>query len=58
MGDLGNIQRFTGLAIFAGIYFMMFDGLTMPMRGALLALAVALIASLYIVQKKKQQAAA
>lgn len=36
----------------------MFDGLTMPMRGALLALAVALIASLYIVQKKKQQAAA
>lgn len=58
MGDLGNIQRFTGLAIFAVIYFMMFDGLTMPMRGALLALAVALIASLYIVQKKKQQAAA
>ena len=58
MGDLGNIQRFTGLAVFAAIYFMMFDGLTMPMRGALLALAVALIASLYIVQKKKHQAAA
>lgn len=54
MGQLGNMQRFTGLAIFLVLYFMMFDGLTLPMRGAFLAVAAVLIASLYFVQKKKQ----
>ena len=58
MGELGNLQRFTGLAIFLALYFMMFDGLTMPMRVALFALAAALVASLYIVQKRKQKAIA
>lgn len=57
MGSLGKIQRFTGLVIFICLYYMMFDGLTLVMRGALLIITIALIVSLYLVQKRKMRAA-
>lgn len=53
MGQLGNCQRFSGLGIFIALYYMMFNEISLYMRMALFAIAFFLIASLYIVQKRK-----
>lgn len=53
MGHLGKVQRFCGLAVFLLLYFMMFDGVTLPMRFAILGVASLIILSLFLTQKKK-----
>lgn len=57
MGKLGTVQRFSGLVVFLSLYYMMFNGHSWTMRGILLAIATALVISLYVVQKRKQKAA-
>lgn len=53
MGPLSSTARFGGLIVFLALYAAMFDSVSWVMRGILAGLAIAIIAALYITQKKK-----
>ena len=53
MGELNNVTRLSGLAVFLMLYCSMFNGIHLAVRGILIAASAGVILLLYILQAKK-----